>query len=290
MQNNLFHSLEVENVTPHSEKEMIKFLIQFEDTCMFMLGNFEVHGSKLTDAPNSGNFKLIRKSKDLVGVFCLTRRGTILVQSTIVEPTFELILKHCQDEKIPIKGVAGDWEYCSLFWNFIKKRQVIYQDSFSSKEILYTLDLVEKSYQKIENIRVLHPQDFLEWEKLNKEYLVEQELPSGLSDEQLKADFTLKASQRIIWGLFLDGKLTTVAELNAKALDLGQVGGVYTSPNYRKKGFATLLMQQIIMDIKQLHGIRKLIIFTDENNHPAKKVYESLGAKHVGYFALLFGE
>ena len=43
-------------------------------------------------------------------------------------------------------------------------------------------------------------------------------------------------------------------------------------------------------DAKDLHKIRKLIIFTDETNTKARKLYESLDVHPVGYYALMFGE
>jgi hypothetical protein len=45
----------------------------------------------------------------------------------------------------------------------------------------------------------------------------------------------------------------------------------------------------MLSDIKKIHKIRKLIIFTGENNLAAQKLYASIGVKQVGHFALLFG-
>ena len=49
-------------------------------------------------------------------------------------------------------------------------------------------------------------------------------------------------------------------------------------------------MQQLLRDAKEMHKIRKMIIFTKEHNFPAQKLYSSLGASQVGYFALLLGD
>lgn len=134
------------------------------------------------------------------------------------------------------------------------------------------------------------PEDFSVWRPLNLGCIWEQKLPNELSDDQVKDLFIWRAKQGFVWGLFVDDKLVTVAELNAKALDLGQVGGVYTSADYRGQGLAKALMRQLMRDAKERHEIRKLMIFTDERNQAARKVYESLGAKQVGYFAILFGK
>ena len=121
------------------------------------------------------------------------------------------------------------------------------------------------------------------------DYIKEEGFPNNLSDAQLQEYFQDKAKKKIAWGLFLDGRLVSIADLNAKALDLGQVGGVYTIPSCRQKGYSKSVMYQLLLDAKNLHSIRKLIIFTGKNNVPAQKLYISLGVKQVGYFALLFG-
>jgi predicted GNAT family acetyltransferase len=73
-------------------------------------------------------------------------------------------------------------------------------------------------------------------------------------------------------------------------LDLGQVGGVYTVPSFRQKGYSRSVMQQLLLDAKEIHQIRKMIIFTGDQNFPAQKLYTSLGVSKIGFFALLFGD
>ena len=107
---------------------------------------------------------------------------------------------------------------------------------------------------------------------------------------RITQQFSEKAEKKITWGLFLENVLVSIADLNAKALDLGQVGGVYTVPSFRQRGYSKSVMRQLLLDAKELHKIRKLIIFTGEQNFPAQKLYNSLGVSQVGYFALLFGD
>lgn len=282
--------LSIENVTDQTNVEMVHFLKRHEDFCLFLLSNSAEYGLKITHEPYSGNFKLLRQEDQLVGAFCLTKCGSLLIQSEIQKPAFNAVLRACKEESFPITGVVGEWEFCSGFWDFLKDSKIIKQETFASKEVLYTLDLNSKTYAKDERVRLLNGDDFSEWRELNKGYLEDQGLASELTADEIKKRFLSRVDKKIIWGLFVDNTLTTVAELNAKVQDIGQVGGVYTLPNQRKKGLATALMQQLIRDVKATHNIRKLIIFTDQNNTPARKVYESLGSKHVGFFALLFGK
>ncbi len=285
---NSFYSLE--QVTETIVPEMMTFLKRHENFCMFLLGNLESHGYKLTDAPNSGNFKIIRHYNSVVAVFCLTRRGNLLVQSEVNDPVFELVLQGCREEtNISIGGVLGDWDFCAPFWNFLKSTQVIGSETYTSKEILYSIDLQKRTYPLQQNVRLLTVEDFANWQSLTIAYLKEQRCPVDLSDEQMQKEFLRHIAHKSAWGAFIEGKLVCIAELNARAGDMGQVGGMYTDPPYRRRGIAKSLLQQLMMDVKTIHNLRKLILFTDIANTAARGFYSSLGGDDVGHFALLFG-
>lgn len=280
----------LEKVSTDTQEEMMAFLKRHENYSLFLMGNFENYGATLTESPYSGNFKLIRSSNEIVCVFCLTKKGSLLIQSVIHEPIFELVLDSCLQESIPITGVVGDWDFCHLFWKFLKQKALIKNETFISKEILYTLNLSDTSYPLNPDVRILTADDYNQWKPLRLAYLQEEGFPNDLDDDQLLKLFLEKCSKRIIWGCFLMDQLVSMADLNAKASDLGQLGGVYTDPNFRKQGYSKAVIYKMLSDIKKIHSIRKLIIFTGENNLPAQKLYASIGVKQVGHFALLFGK
>lgn len=280
----------IEAANESSLQDMIAFLRKYEDFSLFLLGNLEAYGYKLTDAPNSGNFKLVCQGGKIIAVFCLTRRGNLVVQSEVSDvPLMKKILAACREESLPILGLLGPWDFCQRLWNLFKEKAILLHDTFISKEILYSVDLSKQTLSDEAHVRGLLPSDYLQWKPLRIEYLREEGLPNDLSEEQTHALFLEKVENKISWGYFLQQQLVAMAEFNAKAMDLGQVGGVYTTPTQRKKGFAQSVMRQLITDARKVHQIRKLIIFTGENNHPARRLYESLGVHPVGYYALMFG-
>lgn len=280
----------IEMVTDSSQDEMLAFLSEHENYTLFLLGNFESYGSALTDAPYSGNFKLIRSHGQVVGVFCLTRKGNLLIETILRESGFDIILDACYQESIPLKGVIGNWDFCGPFWEYLKTQKIITKEVFASKEILYSIDLDKTSFSAQPNARLLTEADYIQWQPLRLDYLIEQGVPNDLTDSQLLGQFLDKVKKKITWGLFLNDTLVSIADLNAKTLDLGQVGGVYTDPRFRQRGYSRSAMQQLLRDAKEIHHIRKLIIFTGEKNLPAQKLYNSLGVSQIGYFALLFGQ
>lgn len=279
----------IETIDDSNKTEMLHFLREHENFSLFLLGNFENYGATLTESPYSGNFKLIRVFEKVVGVFCLTRKGSLLIETSIKEPIFDIVLKACQRESMTIKGLIGNWDFCNLFWEFLKERKVIRKETFASREILYSVDLAKITFSVQPNVRHLTKNDYDQWKPLRLDYIKEEGFPNNLSEDQLLNMFLDKVRQKIIWGFFLDGKLVSIADFNAKAFDLGQVGSVYTIPSFRQKGYSKSVMRQLLLDAKNLHSLRKLIIFTGLNNLPAKNLYTALGAQHIGFFSLLFG-
>ena len=91
-----YMKLQLEKFTDSNQEEALSFLSRYENTSVFLLGNFNEHGPNLGIHVNSGNFKLIRNEGKIVCVFCMTRRGNLLVQSELIHPTFELIIENCK--------------------------------------------------------------------------------------------------------------------------------------------------------------------------------------------------
>ncbi len=282
----------LEPINDSNKQEAIEFLLRHEEYTLFLLSNLSEHGASLIDAPNSGNFKLIRSNGKIVAVFCLTRRSTLLMQTEVVTPQlFDTVLTACQKEPIVLSGVIGEWTACSALWEYLKSKQVITKETLISKEVLYKADLKGHSFEQQQNARQLLPQEYGEWRKLRDHYVKEMGFPDPLTEAQKEEEYFSKIKAKIQWGVFENNTLVTIGDLNAKAQDLGQVGGVFTLPEFRGRGLAKVLMKQIMKDAQLIHNLRSLIIFTDEGNTKARKVYEGLSnVKFVGYYALLFGE
>ena len=268
---------------------MIEFLKRHEDYNLFLLNNFENYGPQIGKAPYSGNFKLIYHQGEIIGVFCLTKNGILLFQAPSEEPIFERILDGCLEEKIPIKGLIGDWNISALFWEYLKEKKVIQKETSISKEVLYRTDLLKSGFTPHPNTRLLAESDYPIWKPMRLDFLKEKGIPNHLNENEMWESFREKVTKKIAWGLFVDGNLVSVADLTAKVLGMGQLGNVYTIPSMRRQGHSRAVMETILFDLKNLHNMHKLIIFTEENCLAPQKLYESLGAERIGYFAMLFG-
>ena len=257
---------------------------------MFLLGNYESSGPALTQDKNSGNMKSIVKDDKIAAVFCMSRRGNLVLQADegeVCDELVELIIKESLSENIQVKGVIGPWKISSTVWALLKKEITANGSSFESKEVLYRLPKLDKTVHPTSyDVRYLQKGDFPQWKPMRLSYEKDTGLSTTQSGEKLKDMFDGLTEKKLLWGIFDGSKLIGTAALNSIAMDIGQVGGVFTSPEYRQKGVGTQVMKTLHADSAADHKLSKMILFTGENNIGAQKLYESLGYLKTGYFGL----
>lgn len=283
----------VELVTCINKKECIDFLEHGKETCLFLLGNLSDYGYQLNEHLNSGNYRIIRRHLKVVGVFSITRRGNVLIQTDGLDDYSPEVLSAVKADGLPIKGIFGPWRDCWLFKSYYETSCDKFKTHFVSKEELYSRPL-KVPFETIElkqgqEIRYLQKKDFADWDRLNRAYLEEEGLSIQGSDEQRRSNFLEKTKDNYWWGLFVDKKLVSIGAHNTRYKNLGQIGGVFTSAHERRKGYSKLCMKKLIHDSREDLHLETLILFTGYKNIAAQNLYKSLGFKKIGYFGLIFG-
>lgn len=278
------------NTVNEQNIDLVKaFLDNHIETSMFIASNLETYGPELSESPNSGNFKCIESRGKITGVFCVTRRGIILAETGGKTELTNLVLESCLEEEFHIEGAVGEWILAESIWKRHLERSNA-QETLRSKETLYRLLLTGELESSLGNstARLLKPSDFEAWYLLIQGYLKELSFSENLSREQQKVVFEEYANTNRWWGLFDGQNLLSIASLNAVYQTLGQIGGVYTKPEYRRQGYSRAVLHKLISDGIELHGLEKLILFTGEENFAAKAQYESFGFEKVGDYAIFF--
>lgn len=90
--------------------------------------------------------------------------------------------------------------------------------------------------------------------------------------------------QRNLWVLERDGHRVAKSAFNARLPDCVQVGGVWTPPEERGRGFARAVVAGSLLDARD-EGARRAILFTD--NPAARKAYESIGFRKIGRYGFV---
>lgn len=280
----------IQEVTDRDLNRIREFLETHVETSLFLLCNLAELGHRLTDHLNSGNYRYIEENGEIQAVFCLTRRGNILAQSAGRTDCAAAILQSCEREPIQIQGVVAEWTIADAIWQRLCAN-FQFHPTFTSKETLFSLELSNASLNPLDakTVRPLIPEDFTDWLKVNNGYLVEEGLPVQGTTAQREAQFVEQSTAGFWWGAVENGKLAATVALNAKHDGIGQIGGVYTLPEKRRKGLARRAMQLLINDSIDRHRLHKLILFTGEHNVAARELYKNLDFTTSGHFALLFG-
>ncbi len=287
----------IRHVTDSDLIRVRAFLESHVDTSLFLLSTLAALGPRLGRHLNSGNFRMIEDEGAVAAVFCLTRRGNLLVQAGGRTDFAEAIFESCESEPIELRGIVGEWPVAEALWNLLRA-DPRFEPTHNLKDVLYRLVLTESAAgvgvvagSNRLGTRALDEDDFVQWERLNRAYIAELNLPIQATLEQRRTDFLVRVRSGLWWGAFdEDYELVSIAALNATYGSLGQVGGVYTRPSHRKQGLAGAVMRLLIDDSRRRLGFDKLILFTGEDNTAARTLYESVGFEAAGAFGLLLGE
>ena len=207
----------IRHVTDSDLERVRAFLESHVDTSLFLLSTLAALGPRLGHHLNSGNFRKIEENGEIVAVFCLTRRGNLLVQAGGRIDLAEQIFEACESEPIEVRGVVGEWPMAEALWKLLRA-DPRFETSHNLKDVLYRLMLKDMvgPMPASPNVRLLDAADFAQWERLNTAYFAELSLPLQATLEQRRNDFIMRVRSGLWWGAFDDNyELVSIAALNA---------------------------------------------------------------------------
>lgn len=83
-----------------------------------------------------------------------------------------------------------------------------------------------------------------------------------------------------IYGVFIENELVSYAGSFIQMPQVWMIGGVFTAPNHRNKGYASLATSAVTMEA--LRKAEKAALFVRSDNFPAIRVYEKIGYRKIG--------
>jgi predicted GNAT family acetyltransferase len=82
------------------------------------------------------------------------------------------------------------------------------------------------------------------------------------------------------------GEPVAYAAYNAALPSCVQIGGVWTPPPLRSQGLARAVVAGALLAARA-RGVASSVLFTEEDNHPAKAAYRALGYQRVGDYGMV---
>lgn len=88
--------------------------------------------------------------------------------------------------------------------------------------------------------------------------------------------------------LFIEKDGVPVAKINTNAIGINyaQIGGVFTDYPYRRRGYSSILLRQLIFEASKLR--KKGILFVKKSNTPANNLYLKSGFKKNGEYRIVY--
>jgi RimJ/RimL family protein N-acetyltransferase len=83
-----------------------------------------------------------------------------------------------------------------------------------------------------------------------------------------------------MYGVFINRELVSYAGSFIQTREVWMIGGVYTLPDHRNKGYATLATSAITREA--LEKSEAAALFVRSDNYPAIRVYEKIGYEKIG--------
>lgn len=130
------------------------------------------------------------------------------------------------------------------------------------------------------DMEILHP--------LQKDYMKDEVAVPGRQISDAEVDITLRnlLKNQLCFALTFDGDIVAKANTNAIGINCVQIGGVYTSPLYRRNGYAGALVQALCN--RSLRAHKHPVLFVKEKNMPAFSLYRKLGFEECGHYAIAY--
>ena len=104
--------------------------------------------------------------------------------------------------------------------------------------------------------------------------------------ENCRAAIERSLKEQNTWILEEEGKPVACSSFNTSIKEAVQVGGVWTPPELRRRGYGRCVVAASLLDART-EGIEKAILFTPNSNIPAQKAYTALGFQYIGDYCIL---
>lgn len=260
----------IRQAKPEDAEAIRAFLMRHLETSMFLLSNLEAHGIGNTDHPHGMHYFLRETGEGITGVFGATNGGYLTCQLPGLTKTEAQSYAYLL-QGYTLRGMTGDAQQVPL----ILEALPVTDWHINEVEPLYKLDLADLPEVEAE----ICPAEEGDLEGLSIWF--------GQSREETRtgtmADGPQRAREALERGylrlLIEDGAPVAMSDINAKAGDCVQLGGVYVPPAMRGAGRAGRLVAAQLRDLRD-RGVARAILFAASAT--AARAYERIGFQRIG--------
>ncbi|HEY1816452.1 MAG TPA: GNAT family N-acetyltransferase [Kofleriaceae bacterium] len=273
-------------LVPADDAAMRAFLTPRAATSMFLLSNSLAAGLVDEGKPLHATYAGAFEAGELVGVVAHCWNGMVLVQAP-PELLHELARFAVAQSRRAIAGFSGPSDQVAIARGAFELPPA----SVDELESLYSLALADLHIPAAlarGDVTCRHPSAselplLAAWRGA---YHVES-LGAVDNDElatRAAREIDQLAARSHVWVLEHAGEVVALTGFNAYIPGMAQVGGVYTPPASRGRGYARCAVAGSLLDARD-RGDTRAILFTP--NPAAARAYEAIGFRRIGDYALV---
>jgi uncharacterized protein len=266
------------------------FLSQRAESSMFMLSNLRRSGLTYEDRPFHGVYVAALEGDEIVGVAAHYWNGNITLQlpDPYAEKTLDMLVRHTGRS---VDGLLGPSEQ-------VQQARVILELSetptrYASLEKLYALALaglnvplpLSQGSVTCRNVSEADLSWLIDWHVDFKVQALNMADTPELR-ERCIAEERARLTHEDSWLLEDAGQPVSYSNFSATLPDMVQIGGVWTPPEFRSRGYARCVVAGSLLKARE-NGVQRAILFTEDYNIPAQKAYEALNFRQIGEYSIV---
>lgn len=282
-------NIEVRALGPGDEAALERFLAVHLQSSLFLLSNSRASGLRDGDQPYQGAYIGAFEEGALRAVAAHYWNGNLVLQTP---EHLEPILEELEGRATrPVRELIGPWEQVARARRVLGLEEA--RCTLESKELLFTLELARLRIPPAMNLgevrsRRAREEDVDLLVRWRHDYLVE--IMGKSPGEALMAgarEFTARMMREGSLFVLTQGReVVATTAFNARLPEVVQVGGVYTPPSLRSRGYARAAVAGSLRAVLA-EGCQSAVLFTPVENLPAQRSYRAIGFEEVGDYGLI---
>lgn len=263
------------------------FLLEHRDSSVFLRSNLERSGLQYQPRPLHATWVGEFRDQQLIGVMAHCWNGMLLVQAP---ESVGHLARACVDYSR--REVCG---FCGPLQQVRDARLALQLDNapaaMDEDEALYGLDLTDIIIPEILRTGTITVRPPLAQERdllcaWRLAYDIETLGSTDTPETQERSSRTLdtQIADGNAWVAIEGGRPVSLSAFNAALPDIVQLGGIYTPPGLRGRGYARAAVAASLLAAQQ-RGVTRAVLFT--SNSSAARSYEAVGFRRLGDFGLV---
>jgi RimJ/RimL family protein N-acetyltransferase len=280
----VFHFRPIE---PFDQSQLLTFLLEHRDTSVFIRSNLARSGLQFQPRPLHAHYVGAFDGVRLAGVAAHCWNGMLLIQAT--ERIGELVHACVAYSGRKVSGFCGPLDQVRQAQTALNLADA--PAAMSADEWLYALDLVNIMVPEILRLGTVtaRPPRPDERDLLCAWRLAYDIESLGSTDSAEARDRSSRALDQQIadgnaWVALENGRPVSLSAFNAALPDIVQLGGIYTPPELRGRGYAKAAVAASLLAARD-RGVSRAVLFT--SNPSAARSYEAVGFRRLGDFGLV---